>query len=441
VVGLTGALALVASLSVAAAGTKATHHASAAAAIKPPAVPGAAKIKAKYHGQSITFVGDNAVGGSHKRDLALAARFKKDTGINVKVLPHPSQSDASYSQLARNFSAHSSAFDVVMIDVVWPGAFAKYLVDLKKPLAADAKRQAKGIIQNDTVGGHLVAMPWFGDFGILYYRTDLLKKYHFSHPPKTWKELGSMAKTIQAGERGSNKNFYGFVYQGNSYEGLTCDALEWIASSNGGNFVSGKKATINNSHAVGILNLIRSWVGTITPRGVTSYGEEEARNAFDAGNAAFMRNWPYAYSASQTTPVKGKFDVTVLPHGSGGHSVGTVGGWQVAVSKYSKHRGASIEWVRYLTSPAVERYDAIFNSNVPTIPAVALDKTVRKTNPYLKPAIAKVARVTRPAGPLRTHYAQGSQYIYQAINRIENGTDAKSVLPGLAQQLNRLLRR
>jgi trehalose/maltose transport system substrate-binding protein len=441
VVGLTGVLALVASLSVAAAGNRATHRPATAAAIKPPPVANAKTIKAKYHGQKITFVGDNAVGGSHTRDVALAKRFQQDTGIQVKVVPHPAASDASYSQLARNFSAHSSAFDVVMIDVVWPGAFAQYLVDLKKPLGKEAKRHAQGIIQNDTVGGHLVAMPWFGDFGILYFRTDLLKKYHFSHPPTTWKELGSMAKTIQAGERGSNKNFYGFVYQGNSYEGLTCDSLEWIASSNGGHFVDNKKASINNSHAVAILNLFRGWVGTIAPRGVTSYGEEEARNAFDAGNAAFMRNWPYAYSASQTTPVKGKFDVTVLPHGAGGHSVGTVGGWQVAVSKYSKHRGASIEWIRYITSPAVEKYDAIVNSNVPTIPAVALDKTVRKTNPYLKPSIAKVARVTRPARYFGTHYAQASQYIYQAINQIENGQDAKNILPGLASRLNRLLKK
>jgi trehalose/maltose transport system substrate-binding protein len=428
--------AALAALVAASAGTAAKTQSSA---VKPPPVPNAKALKAKYGGQTITFVGDNGV--SHKRDVLLAARFTKDTGIKVKVIPQPIASDASYAQKARLFSSKSSSVDVMMLDVIWPGAFAPYLVDLKPALGKQAKLHAQGIIKNDTVGGHLVAMPWFGDYGILYYRTDLLKKYGYNAPPKTWDELGTMAKKIQDGERGANPNFSGFVYQGNAYEGLTCDSLEWVASSGGGNFVDNGKVTIDNPKAAAILNLQRTWVGTITPRGVTSYQEEDARNAFDAGNAAFMRNWPYAYAASQTTPVKGKFDVTVLPHGPGGQSVGTVGGWQLGVSKFSKHIPAATEWVRYLTSPAVEKFDAIFNSNVPTIPSVARDPAVVKANPYLKPEIATVARVTRPASYFGTHYAQASQIIYQGMNQVLNGQDAKNVLPGISQRLERLLKR
>ncbi len=86
-----------------------------------------------------------------------------------------------------------------------------------------------------------------------------------------------MAKKIQDGERASNPNFYGFVYQGNAYEGLTCDALEWLASSGAVNFVDGGKVTINNPKAAAMLNLQRGWVGKVTPRGVTTYQEDEPR--------------------------------------------------------------------------------------------------------------------------------------------------------------------
>ena len=434
-------LALVISLTVAAAGSAGTAGPSTPAAVKPPPVLGAKAIKAKYGGQSITFVGDAAVGNSHVRDQNLVAQFSKQTGIKVKLVPHPSNGTDAYQQLARNFSSHSSSIDVMMLDVIWPGAFAPYLVNLKPALGKQAKLHAAGIVANDTVNGKLVAMPWFGDFGILYYRKDLLKKYNISGPPATWAELGADAKKIQDGERSSNPNFYGFVYQGNAYEGLTCDSLEWLASSGGGQFIDGGKVTINNPKAAAILNLQKSWVGNIVPQAVTTYQEEDARNAFDSGNAAFMRNWPYAYSASKGTPVDGKFGVAVLPHSGKNPSVGTVGGWQLGVSKYSKHVGAATEFVRWMTSPAVERYDAIFNSNVPTIPAVATIPAVVKTNPYLIPSIAKVTRVTRPARYLGTHYAQGSQAIYQGINQILNGKSAQSVLPGIASQLNSLIKK
>ena len=74
----------------------------------------------------------------------------------------------------------------------------------------------------------------------------------------------------------------------------------------------------------------------------------------------------------------------------------------------------------------------------PAIPAVAKDPAVVKANPWLKPAIANVARVTRPT-QLGAKYQQGSQAIYQGINQILNGQDAKNILPRIEQQLNRLL--
>jgi trehalose/maltose transport system substrate-binding protein len=441
--GLAGALALLVSLSVATAGGARKQAASrtAAAAVNAPPVPNAKALKAKYGGQKITFVGDS-VGNGHVRDVKLATRFTKDTGIKVTVVPHPAASDQSYSQLARAFSSKSSSIDVAMIDVVWPGAFAPYLVDLKPKLGKQAKLHLASIVANDTIKGHLVAMPWFGDYGILYYRTDLLKKYGYSAPPKTWSQLFAMAKKIQTGEQKSNPNFAGFVFQGNAYEGLTCDALEWIASAGGGHIIDNGKVTIDNAKARGILDSFRSQIGKITPHGVTTYQEDQTEHAFDNGDAAFARNWPYQYGigAGAGSKVAGKFSVTVLPHGASGKSVGTVGGWQLAVSKYSKHKDAAIELVRYMTSPAVEKFDAITNSNVPTIVSVAKDKAVVKANPYLKPAIASVPRVTRPAKFLGTRYNEASKVVYQGINQILTGTPSSQVLPQIKSRLQQILK-
>ena len=162
-----------------------------------------------------------------------------------------------------------------------------------------------------------------------------------------------MAKKIQAGEQESNPNFSGFVFQGNAYEGLTCNALEWIASAGGGHIIDNGKATDQQREGTDDPGRDARPDRQDHAAGVTSYQEDQTEHAFDNGDAAFARNWPYQYGigAAAGSKVKGKFSVTVLPHGASGKSVGTVGGWQLAVSKYSKHQGATIEFVRYMTSP------------------------------------------------------------------------------------------
>jgi len=146
-----------------------------------------------------------------------------------------------------------------------------------------------------------------------------------------------MAKKIQDGERAAGKpDFQGFVFEGKAGESLTCNALEWIYSYGGGSVIEpDKKVTINNPNAIKALDAAHSWIGTISPVEVNTYTEEEARNIWQAGNAAFMRNWPYAYAlgADPKSAVSGKFDVTVLPKGGdNGNNAACLGGHQLMIS-------------------------------------------------------------------------------------------------------------
>ena len=160
-----------------------------------------------------------------------------------------------------------------------------------------------------------------------------------------------------------------------------------------------------------------------------------------------MRNWPYAYAAAKTpdkdgkiSPIADKFDVAPLPHGNdpSDKSQGTVGGWQLGVSKYSTHQDAAIEFVRYMTSPEVETWRAVVGSFVPTQAAVAADPQVLTAMPFLK-NLSDVVRVTRPSRELGADYNEGSTDFFQAVSQILNGADAASTLPPLEQQLNTLL--
>jgi trehalose/maltose transport system substrate-binding protein len=402
----------------------------------PPAVPQPEKAR-KFKGQTITFYGEN-LGIGVDSDKELAKRFEKDTGVKVKVVPIAASVTDAYANYARLLSAKSSSIDVMTIDVIWPGAFAPFLVDLKSELSDDAAAMNQELVRNDTVDGKLVTIPWNEQHGLLYYRKDLLKKYGYTAPPKTWDELQTYAQKIQDGERKQNADFSGFVFQGAGYEGLTCDALEWLSSSGGGTFADANgQVTVDNPKAAAALDRARGWIGTISPRDVTTFKEEDARNVFQAGNAAFMRNWVYAYELAEApdSPIKDKFAVAPLPAEPGSQSAATLGGAQLGVNKYSKHVGAAIEWVRYLSSEATQKYRAMIAGTVPVRESLLKDPQVQKAYPYLDLDVKPLAR---PSTVFKANYNQASTAIFQAVNRVLNGAQAQSVLPNLKSQLERL---
>ncbi len=412
----------------------------------PPAVAAAAQAR-QYSGQRVTYVGGQ-VGSDADFDQILTRKFQQDTGIQINLVPGPPSATERYAQYQRFFQGQSADLDAMMLDVIWPGAFAEFLVDLNPKLGSLAQQCYPSIVENNTIDGKLVGMPWFGDFGILYYRTDLLQKYNISAPPRTWQELQQQAQQIQAGEQGANPNFAGFVFQGNAYEGLTCNALEWFASNGAGTFINAgqqnanPQVTINNPQGVAALNLIKGFVGTISPRGVTTFQEDQTAQAFTGGNAAFARNWPYMYAIAggAESAVRGKFDVTALPAAQGQKNVGTLGGWQLGVSRFSRAQDAAIEFVRYMCSPEVVTWRAVVGSYVPLYPSVSDSPEVQRSQPYLQ-KLASVERVTRPSRSLGEQYNEGSTRIYQAVNQVLTGGDPAQLLQQADSQLQRLVRR
>lgn len=344
---------------------------------------------------------------------ARLAEFEAKTGNKVNLVTMPASSSEQFGQYRLWLAAGNTDVDVYQTDVIWAPQLADQFVDLTEATKDVTSAFFPSVIQSQTVNGKLVALPMFTDAPAMYYRKDLLEKYG-KQPPKTWDELAATAKEIQEKERvAGQSDFWGFVFQANAYEGLTCNALEWIKSSDGGQIVEPDGTiSINNEKAAAAIDRARGWIGTIAPEGVLAYQEEEARGVWQTGKAAFMRNWPYAYALGNAndSAIKGKFDVMPLPVAAAGDQPSSaLGGWNGAVSKYSDEKEAAIELVKFLASSEVQKKRAIEQAILPTLPALYDDADIAASQPFManwKPIFEKA--VPRPSAVTKVKYNEVS---------------------------------
>jgi trehalose/maltose transport system substrate-binding protein len=393
-------------------------------------------------------VATGAVGIEKELSEAAAALYMEShPDVEVVVLDTPDLATDRLGLYLQFFEAKSAEVDVYQIDVIWPGDLAEHLVDLYQydGYTEIAKEHFPAIIENNTVDGELKGIPWFTDAGLLYYRTDLLEKYGYTEPPATWDQLEEIAAKIQEGERADgNQDFWGFVWQGNAYEGLTCDALEWVKSHGGGSIIEPDGSiTINNDMAIKAIERAAAWVGSISPDGVTGFAEEDARNMWQTGNAAFMRNWPYAYMLGQAddSPIKGKIGVVPIPREKEGQSAASLGGWQLGVSKYSQNPAVAADVALFLASPGEQKKRAIQGSLNPTVMSLYEDPEVLEAVPFFGSLYdVFINAVARPSTATAPRYNEVSTLFFNAVHSVLTGDkDAMTAIEELELDLEDLM--
>jgi multiple sugar transport system substrate-binding protein len=367
---------------------------------------------------------------------ALVDNYNKTNkdGVHVTWRNGPSGTGDILTIYDNTLRARSGNIDVMSIDVVYPAEFASngWTVDLtSKWPASDRANYLPGPIKSCTYNNQIVAAPLRTDLGVLYYRKDII-----STPPATFDQLTSMAKS------NASKAKYGYVWQGSQYEGLVCDFVE-VLGGYGGTVLdpnNSKQVTINSPAGVQALTEMVSWVGTISPTSITTFTEEPARQAFQNGDAIFMRNWPYAYSLGNASgsKVAGKFDITAMPYGGSGtvgHSC--VGGWNMAINAFSKNPDASWSFIKYMLGPDAQKQLALKGSFTPSLQSVYDDAAVKTAQPlFTKLAPILQNSLPRPVSPVYPDLSNIIQnHVHQALTKQASPADALNALQTELQAL------
>ena len=134
-----------------------------------------------------------------------AQDWARRSGHTVQIVTPPNDASERLALFQQLLAAGSDKIDVLQLDVIWPGLLGSHLLDLR-PYAKDvAQQHFASFIANNTDRGRVVAMPWFANAGLLFYRRDLLQKYGLP-VPLTWDALGTTARKIQHDERAAGND-------------------------------------------------------------------------------------------------------------------------------------------------------------------------------------------------------------------------------------------
>ena len=363
--------------------------------------------------------------------IAVAGRFEDDAlavlnqqvagfeaanpNIRIELVQAPRITAERHDWFAADLEAGGASVDILVVDYPWLAEFAAAgwlspLDDYVKSAAIDPAAFLPATVKASTVHGQLTALPWTADGGVLYYRRDLLSKYGYA-PPTTWSDLQRIALEIKAKEGLP----YGFVWQGASYEGLTCNVLEFVWAGGGDVLDNAGEVIFDSPQTQTALQQLAELLATgASPSQIATFQEDQTLSAFRAGNAVFMRNWSYAWDRvkQQSSAVAGQVGIIPLPRSC-------LGGQALALSSASLHKAEAFRFMAFLAGYDQQVQAALLVGQPAALLAVYDDANLLAADPAWQDLYAALA-VTNPR-PVAGPYAELSRAIYSEVSKLLAG--------------------
>jgi trehalose/maltose transport system substrate-binding protein len=401
---------------------------------------------------TITFFDSDGRGvpGDHRMiPDAYLQEFSRETGIRVNDLPTPEDSGSKLDLAMDLLRSGAPSPDLYGVDTIWTGSMSEYLIDLQPYFGREISSEDPAIIESYRIHGKVVAMP-NQPLGVqvLVYRTDLLAKYGYKSPPRTWDELEKMAVRIQAAERATGeKDFWGFVWAGaiaTDSEQLTMEGLEWQAAEGGGHIIEPDgKISVNNANVIHAWERAAHWVGWISPPSVVSYTATDAENKFwVSGEAAFLLSHAIVYEIfAEDKPFRDQGGVTSVPAGRSAR-VATLGGYALGISRFSAHRAECVKFIQFLLRKQAEFRASYSEKRGRKVEYFEVPPIMKEIYPWwYKPGESGGSEIiSRPSAVAGSNYEAVSKAYTRALHSVlTRGSTAPAAAAALENELARIM--
>ncbi|PSQ27381.1 ABC transporter substrate-binding protein [Halobacteriales archaeon SW_10_68_16] len=310
--------------------------------------------------------------------------------VEIEILPGDFESGARRSEFTSALDAGRGSPDIFMMDSGWtiPFIVRGQLVNLSENLSSETLDYVNSDYLDASVqtatnpeSGDLFGLPLFPDYPVMHYRKDLVEDAgydpegeNWATEPMTWSEFAEVAADVW--DQNDDLD-YGFTTQGDNYVGTACCTFNEMMTSMGGAYfgdhenlfgpVGDRPITVNEQPVIDTIRMMRSFMEgpdaenahpdfpQITTTDVIEFTEEPSREPFTGGNAAFMRNWPYAITINLGEDAAfdpSDYDVMPMPFGvpeGEGSYEGTgdtnhaLGGWHLTVNPNSQKQDQAVQ--------------------------------------------------------------------------------------------------
>jgi multiple sugar transport system substrate-binding protein len=314
-------------------------------------------------------------------------RWNKDHPTEkVTFVELPTDADAQRQQMIQNAETKSDAYTVLSLDVVWTSEFAAHRwIDELPADQVPLEQMLRPVVETAEYHGRVYALPATSDGGMLYYRTDLMKKAGIERPPTTWAELKADCDKVLALPGAAGMSCFAGQYE--KYEGLTVNFAEAVNSGGGVITDENGKPDVDTPQAKrGLDFLVDGFKSGLIPKQAITYQEEPGRQAFQNGKLVFHRQWPYQFVLANKTDgsskVAGKFAVAPLP-GIDGPGASSLGGHNLALSSFATNKATALDFMKFFANEENQRFNLSNAGLAPTFAALYDDPELVKQYPYL----------------------------------------------------------
>ena len=325
--------------------------------------------------------------------------FARKTGAKIEVITVPF-SDL-YQKILTDFATKTNSYDAMVFDPQWMGDFvpAGYLEDMTDRVQKDATLQWNDIAPffrdfSATYKGRVYTVPLDGDFQMVYYRSDLLKRDGLK-PPATWDDYLAMAKRYNGKDlNGDGKPDYGSCIAkkraAQSYWmswSVAGSYLQAEGTSQGAFFDAGTMKPLVNNQAFATALDVYKQTTQYAPKDELNLDVGDTRGLFTSGRCALSADWGDIGTLAidpKTSTVQDKVGTVIMPgsrkvldRASGQlvdcdatrcpHAVDGVnhapyaafGGWSGAINAAvdQKVKDAAYDFLSYMSAPAQSNED------------------------------------------------------------------------------------